>query len=165
MGGDVNTDSEGFVVGVRQLWRGGRGYVEFCRLREDVVLVVLGGHLDGGAAGYLVENLPALIDRPGMSVFWDGGDLASHGARVPAQIVPALARLRRNIDEFHVLIRSPLLTMTAAAANLALGGELSVYRERAHFDEAIISEVIQPAWSRFAFDARACLDGQMASAC
>ncbi|MFV8749508.1 hypothetical protein ACNOYE_03030 [Nannocystaceae bacterium ST9] len=154
----ARTEGEALAIGVREVWRGKRGYLEFCRLRDDVVLVALRGHLDGEAASYLVARLPELLDRSGTTVFWDGGELISHGARVPAQIVPALARLRRNIDEFHVLVRSPLLTMTASAANLALGGELSVYRERERFDEAIIREAIQPAWSRARYDSRPTLD-------
>jgi hypothetical protein len=156
-------DSNGFSLGARHVWRGKRGYVEFCRLREDVVLVLLSGHLDGDAAAYLVANLPQLLDRPGTRVFWDGGELASQGARVPAQVVPALARLCRNIDEFHMLVHSPLLNVTAAAANLALGGELTVYRDRESFDEAVIRESIQPAWSRFGTSGRD-FGGTMATA-
>jgi hypothetical protein len=149
----ARADSDGvFSLGARVVWRGQRGYVEFCRLGDEVVLVSLGGHLDSEAAAYLAANLPKLIDRPGTRVFWDGGGLASHGARVPAQVVPALARLCSNIEEFHMLVHSPLLKMTAAAANLALGAELTVYGDRESFDEAVIRETIQPAWSRFSFD-------------
>jgi hypothetical protein len=149
---DLNTvrvEDDRFPLGTRHVWRGRRGHVEFIRLREDVVLVVLSGHLDGEAAAYLVANLPMLMDRPGLRVFWDGGELASQGARVPAQVVPALARLCRNVDEFHMLVHSPLLNVTAAAASLALGAELTVYRDRESFDEAVIREAIQPSWSRF----------------
>jgi hypothetical protein len=142
-------ESERFPLGTRHVWRAKRGHVEFVRLRDDVVLVLLSGHLDGEAASHLVANLPMLIDRPGTRVFWDGGELVSQGARVPAQVVPALARLCRNIDEFHMLVHSPLLNVTAAAASLALGAELTVYRDRDRFDEAVIRESIQPAWSRF----------------
>lgn len=157
------TDSEGFSRGARHVWRAKRGTVELCRLSEDVVLVVLSGHLDGEAAAHLVAQLPMLIDRPGTRVFWDGGELASQGARVPAQVVPALARLCRNIDEFHMLVHSPLLSVTAAAASLALGGELTVYRDRESFDEAVMREAIEPSWSGFGFGSRG-YGGAMATA-
>lgn len=115
--------------------------MEFSRLRDDVVLMVLRGHLDGESASEIVATLPGFLDRPGIRFFWDGGDLNSHGPRVPAQIVPMLARLRGNIDEFHVLLHSPSLDVTMAAASLAVGGELVMYRDRAQFQDALVDAV------------------------
>jgi hypothetical protein len=121
--------------------RGARGCVEFSRLRDDVVLMVLRGHLDGEAASEIVATLPSFLDRPGVRFFWDGAELTSHGPRVPSQIVPMLARLRGNIDEFHVLLHAPTLDVSMAAASLALGGELVMYRDRGQFQDALVDAV------------------------
>lgn len=107
------------------------------------MVLVLRGHLDAEAAAYVVANLPEFLDRPGMTLFWDGAELHGHGPRVPAQIVPALARLRGNLDAFHVLVHSPSLDVSMAAASLALGGELVMYRDRSRFAEALVDAVNQ----------------------
>lgn len=112
-------------------------------MRDDVVLLVLRGHLDGEAASEIVATLPTFLNRAGTRLFWDGGDLISHGPRVPAQIVPMLARLRGNIEEFHVLLHSPSLDVSMAAASLAVGGELVMYRDRAQFQDALVDAVNQ----------------------
>ncbi len=126
-------------------WLGARGSLDYVRLREDIVLVVLRGHMDGDAGDNLGANLPWLFQNPCTTVFWDSGEMRSHGARVPAQVVPVLGRMRRNIEGFHVLVNSPILAMTAAGANLALGGMLSVYRERERFTDALSEALLRPA--------------------
>lgn len=122
----------------RERWSTPRGELIVWQPRHDVVVFQASGHISRPFTAPVVERIEQLLDaglRP--TVFDDLEHAVSYDGVVRMEITRFAARTAPRIAATHVLVRSKLIAMTVAVANLALRQHLTVHSARDDFDAAL----------------------------
>ena len=104
-----------------------------------LVLVRITGHLDLEITPHLMRPIDRVM-HSGLRVvvFHDWGEVESYESKVRTQLTEWALKNRQQIEAVHVLQRSRMVAMAVSVANLALGGMLNSYMDRARFEKAFI---------------------------
>lgn len=116
-----------------------RGEVQTELPKPDVVILRITGHLDRPMSNHVIDILnrvAAGIKR--LNVFCDWAEMTGYESDVRSTFTQWVASNRSRVT-FHLLVGSKLVSMGVSVANLALGGILVGYTNRASFDAALRS--------------------------
>lgn len=105
--------------------------------RGAVVLVRAAGHGDAALLVTIVAHLDQALTRGRVEVFHDFAAATGYDAGLRYGLTGWVKAHDGAIDGTHVLVTSRVIAIGVAAANLAIGGRLLVYTERARFDAAL----------------------------
>jgi hypothetical protein len=116
-----------------------RGEVVLHRMKPDVLLLKIFGHLDRSMGTFVIDLLNvAVAAHARLSVFCDWSEMAGYDSDVRAAFTQFAATHRSRVT-FHLLVGSKIVAMGVSVANLALGGILVGYNNRPAFDAALRS--------------------------
>jgi hypothetical protein len=125
------------VDAVTERWSDGRGELEITSPRRGIVLQRFEGYACLPMADAIIERLDAEIATHGtILVFDDWEEATGYDSAVRLKLTEWTRQHSGQVLETHVLLRSKLIAMGMAVANLALGGNLRTYTNRAAFDAA-----------------------------
>lgn len=116
-----------------------RGEVQTILPKPDVVVLKITGHLDRPMGTHVIDILNRYttgIKR--LNVFCDWSEMTGYESDVRSAFTQWVASNRARVT-FHLLVGSKLVSMGVSVANLALGGILVGYTNRAAFDAALRS--------------------------
>ncbi len=108
----------------------------------SLVLVRMTGVGDARFAGPVLEHFDAAAKAGApVHLFVDFQRLDTYESGLRTRATAHLGGQRQNIGGLHVLVRSRLVAMGVAVANLALGGIIRAHSQRASFSEALDREL------------------------
>lgn len=108
-------------------------------LGPHVLLISLEGYLDEDLAPAIAEALDRHLRASAtpVHVCWDVERVDNYHSDVRVKITRALLANREKVASVKVLVRSKIVKMGVAVANLALGGLVRAYESRAEFTRAV----------------------------
>ncbi len=119
-------------------WSDGRGTLEITTVRPGVVLQRFRGHALGPMASVIGERLDRELSRAQQIIVFDDWEEATgYESEVRIRLTAWTRERLDRIPETHVLVRSKLLAMGIAVANVAVSGKLRAYTSRAAFEAAL----------------------------
>jgi hypothetical protein len=125
------------VDAVTERWTDERGKLEISSPRPGMVLQRFEGHACAPMADAIISRLDAEIVSHGtIVVFDDWAEATGYDSEVRLKLTEWTGKHETQVRETHVLLRSKLIAMGMAVANLALGGHLRTYTSRTAFDAA-----------------------------
>lgn len=128
----------------RERWKTPRGELTIWQPSDTVVVFELGGHIGRAFVEPIIERVQGLVDAGGRPTVFDNLERAvSYDGDVRLEITRFAARTAADVAATHVLVRSKLIAMTVAVANLALRQALTVHSSRSGFDEALSRAMVQ----------------------
>ncbi len=122
----------------RERWATPRGELVVWQPRDNVIVFQASGHISRPFTAPIIERVEQMLDaglRP--TVFDDLERAVSYDGIVRMEITRFAARTASQVAATHVLVRSKLIAMTVAVANLALRQHLTVHSIRDDFDAAL----------------------------
>ena len=122
----------------RERWTTPRGELIVWQPSDSVVVFRASGHISQPFAAPVIERVEHLLDS-GLhpTVFDDLEQAVSYDGVVRMEMTRFAARTASRVAATHVLVRSKLIAMTVAVANLALRQHLTVHSARDDFDAAL----------------------------
>jgi hypothetical protein len=121
-------------------WEFSRGTLRIAKVtdrRQPLLWVQYAGYGTAELVPPMLEALEEslLFDRP--VVFDDWQHVTGYDSAVRQQITDWAQADKTRILETHILVRSDLVAMGVAVANLALGGHIRAYTRRDEFEDAL----------------------------
>lgn len=116
-----------------------RGEVVTALPKADVMVLKVTGHLDRPMGLHVLDiagRAAATVKR--LHIFCDWAEMTGYESDVRSAFTQWAATNRSKVT-FHLLVSSKLVAMGVSVANLALGGILVGYTNRASFDAALRS--------------------------
>lgn len=116
-----------------------RGEVVTALPKADVMVLKVIGHLDRPMGLHVLDiasRAAATVKR--LHIFCDWAEMSGYESDVRSAFTQWAATNRSKVT-FHLLVGSKLVAMGVSVANLALGGILVGYTNRASFDAALRS--------------------------
>lgn len=122
----------------RERWSTPRGELVVWQPQQSVVVFQVSGHISQPIAKPVMERVQQLLDA-GLhpTVFDDLERAVSYDGVVRLEVTRFAVRTAPRVAATHVLVRSKLIAMTVAVANLALRQHLTVHSARNGFDAAL----------------------------
>jgi len=119
-------------------WSDGRGTLEITTVRPGVVLQRFSGHALAPMADLIAARLDKELARSRRIVVFDDWEEATgYESEVRIRLTAWTRERLDRIPETHILVRSKLLAMGIAVANVAVSGKLRAYTSRAAFEIAL----------------------------
>jgi hypothetical protein len=78
-----------------------------------------------------------LQPRAWIDLFIDAEELVRYDSGVRVAMTEWVSENRSSLHSVHALVKSKIVAMGAAVANLALGGFVTIHRDRTSFERAI----------------------------
>jgi hypothetical protein len=117
----------------RQEWSNDRGSVIVELRAPSIVLVTLRGYPDATMGTELAAALDESLESPDVRhLFVQAEEMIGYHSNVRTEPTKVLLKYHERIT-IHVLARSKLVQMGLAVVNVALQGEVQVYKERGEF--------------------------------
>lgn len=116
-----------------------RGEILTALPKGDVMVLKVTGHLDRPMGLHVIDvasRAAATVKR--LHIFCDWAEMTGYESDVRSAFTNWAATNRGKVT-FHLLVGSKLVAMGVSVANLALGGILVGYTNRASFDAALRS--------------------------
>jgi hypothetical protein len=116
-----------------------RGEVLTAHPKADVMVLKVTGHLDRPMGLHIIDGVSrATTTTRRLHIFCDWAEMSGYDSDVRSAFTQWAATNRTKVM-FHLLVGSKLVAMGVSVANLALGGILVGYTNRASFDAALRS--------------------------
>jgi hypothetical protein len=107
--------------------------------KADVMVLKVTGHLDRPMGLHVLDFASrAALSTKKLHIFCDWAEMTGYESDVRSAFTQWAATHRSKVT-FHLLVGSKLVAMGVSVANLALGGILVGYTNRASFDAALRS--------------------------
>lgn len=119
-----------------ELWRGPQGQMRLDWNRTGALRIICVGH---GHAEFVVPILRRMDEllragAPGFMQVCDWFDMETYDSAFRVQHGNWISQHKAQWNGAHVLLRSKLVSMGIAVANLGLGGKINTYTSRPEFD-------------------------------
>jgi hypothetical protein len=131
-----------------QQWRMSldRGEVEYRVVAPCVVLLKFTGHMEPSVVSRIRDSV-AVVAEPGKQVdlFFDTEAMTGYHPRFREQMTAWHAALKPQTRSANVLVKSKLISMAIAVANLVTGGILKSFAERGAFEQTLADVCSRPS--------------------
>jgi hypothetical protein len=122
-----------------EVWQGPQGSMRLDWSRKGVMRVLMLGHGHGEFAPVVNRRLEMVLRFTGrFSTFGDFWDLHTYDSAFRVDQAKWVDKHRAQFEGSQILVRSKLVAMGVSVANLALGGKIKVYSQRAEFDRQVV---------------------------
>jgi hypothetical protein len=105
----------------------------FIRVPPRVGIIVFEGRVGNSGVLAWEQFFPWLLSDD-MCLFCDGAELTHASALVAATGASWIAKSRKQISEFHVLVSGGVVEAMAKTVNMSIGGFMRLHRERELFE-------------------------------
>ena len=114
-----------------------RGEISLSSPKDGVVVFKVSGHFDKPMGTRIVDTMEQVVSaHRRFHAFCDWAEIVSYDSEVRAMLTQWVAQHRTH-GTYHMLVGSKIISMGVSVANLALGGVLVGYTNRASFDAAL----------------------------
>jgi hypothetical protein len=108
-----------------------RGSCSIARVSPNVLLMVIKGAVSAALSDQFCPALERELAAGGKShTFWDAESLHHYDSTLRIECTRVIRENWNRVESLHVLVRSPLVRMGVAVANLALESRIQSYAER-----------------------------------
>ncbi|MBL9009280.1 MAG: hypothetical protein JNJ46_33780 [Myxococcales bacterium] len=114
-----------------------KGDIQLSWPRPDVLLVRLTGHFDRKLGAFMLDAATqGLAQHKRMQIFCDWSDATGYDSDVRVTFT-SWAASHQERAKLSLLVTTKIVAMGVSVANLALGGALQVFNNRAAFESAL----------------------------
>jgi hypothetical protein len=107
-----------------------------------ILLIQLGGYGEAEYAAHIIDAIDRTLERGGrLKMFYDMESMSNYDSSLRTKLTARFLECRKETDALGVLVKSRLVSMGISVANLALGGIIKLYQERAAFALAFEGEL------------------------
>ncbi|UJR85395.1 hypothetical protein [Sandaracinus amylolyticus] len=118
-------------------WSTERGGLRAERLGRQLLVFRARGHLAADLVELFERQVTAMFDDGAPHVFFDGTEMSGYDSEFRLRIAKYLVSVRDRAQSLNVYTPHRMVAMGAAVVNVAVGGVLSVFDERASFERAL----------------------------